>query len=312
VGYPFSTAALERHDALAVEASSFQLRFTDSFRPRVSILLNLAPDHLDWHGSFERYRDAKARIFANQGPGDTHVGNLDDAQAATVSRAAPCPVVWFREREPDPGEVGVAGDAILARGFGPARADVEVGPVPFDAPRFRADAAAATAACLAFGLGPGAVSAAVAAFDLPPHRGQEVGEIGGVRFLDDSKATNPHAALASLRGLEHVVLVAGGLSKGVDLSPLASAAPALDGVVAMGDAAAEIGRVFQGLVPVASAGSVDDAVERAYAMAQPDRTVVLAPACASQDMFVDYQDRGERFAAAVRRLAAVWRRSDAS
>jgi UDP-N-acetylmuramoylalanine--D-glutamate ligase len=312
VGYPFSTAALERHGALAVEASSFQLRFTIAFHPRVSILLNLAPDHLDWHGSFERYREAKARIFANQRAGDTHVGNRDDAQAADTSRAAPCPVLWFREREPDPGEVGVAGDLILARGFGQSGGDVEVGPASLDAPRFRADAAAATAACLAFGLSPEAMSTALASFDVPPHRGQRAGEVRGVRFLNDSKATNPHAALASLRGLEHVVLIAGGLSKGVDLSPLASAAEALDGVVAIGQAAPEIQRVFHGLVPVEAAGSVDEAVERAYAMATPNRTVLLAPACASQDMFVDYQDRGERFAAAVRDLAARIRRRDAN
>jgi UDP-N-acetylmuramoylalanine--D-glutamate ligase len=313
VGYPFSTAALEPFDALAVEASSFQLRFTDAFHPRVSILLNLAPDHLDWHGSFGAYAEAKARIFANQTGDDTHIGNADDAQAAAVSRTAGCRLVWFREEgEPAPGQVGVVDGRIVARGPAGGGEDIDLGRPAFGAPRFQADAAAAAAGALAFGLPPRAVSEAIASFDLLAHRGELVGRVETVKYLDDSKATNPHAALASLRGLEHVILIAGGLAKGVDLSPLAAAAPNLDGVVAIGEAAPSIAAVFDGLVPVALARSMEEAVRTAFEMARPDRTVVLAPACASMDMFRDYRDRGERFAAAVRDLASRSGRSHAN
>ena len=129
-------------------------------------------------------------------------------------------------------------------------------------------------------------------------------EAGSVRFVDDSKATNPHAALAAVEGLHDAVLIAGGLAKGVDLAPLASAAASLAGVVAIGEAAPEVARVFRGLVPVRMAGGMEEAVEAAFDMAPPDGTVILAPACASQDMFRDYRDRGERFAAAARARAS--------
>ena len=179
------------------------------------------------------------------------------------------------------------------------------------APRFLLDGAAAGAASLAFGLPAGAVREALCGFRPLPHRGEVVATVGMVKYLDDSKATNPHAALASVAGLQDVVLVAGGLAKGVDLSPLAAAAPRLHAVVAIGEAAPELGRVFHGLVPVVVEGSIERAVAAAHALASPDRTVVLAPACASQDMFADYGERGDRFAAAARALSEREERSHA-
>jgi len=125
-----------------------------------------------------------------------------------------------------------------------------------------------------------------------------------VTFVDDSKATNPHAALAALEGLHDAVLIAGGLAKGVDLAPLASAAPSLTAVVAIGEAAPAVADVFSDLVPVLRAQSMEAAVETAFSVAPQRGTVILAPACASQDMFRDYRDRGERFAAAARAVSA--------
>ncbi len=298
IGHPFSLAATAGHDALAVESSSFQLRFHRSFHPRVSVLLNLAPDHLDWHRSMEAYREAKRRIYALQGADDTHVGNLDDPHAAEVSRDAPCPKAWFRLGPPDRGQVGYEGAVLVARLAGRR----ELGSAPGPA-SLRADAAAAAAAAISFGLDPEAVGEAVTSFGPLPHRGSLVAEIDEVRFVDDSKASNPHAALAAIEGLRGAVLVAGGRSKGVDLSPLAAAIPSLAGVVAIGEAASELVAVFEGRVPVRTAGSMEEAVAEAAAMARPGGSVVLAPACASWDMFRDYRDRGERFAAAARALA---------
>jgi UDP-N-acetylmuramoylalanine--D-glutamate ligase len=306
IGHPFSLAAREDHDALAVEVSSFQLRFHHTFHPRVSVLLNLAPDHIDWHGSFDGYAAAKARIFELQGEGDTHVGNRDDEAAAKVSAGAPCHRVWFRLDGPGDGEVGYEGDQLTARLHG--------GPVALGSPRwggtgFRADAAAAAAAALELGLPPKAVGEGIGSVEPLPHRGRVVARAGLVRFVDDSKATNPHAALAALEGMSNAVLIAGGLAKRVDLSPLASATPALAAVVVLGEAAAEIAALFDAALPVRKAGSIEEAVEIAYALAPEDGTVILAPACASQDMFRDYRERGERFVAAAVRVAEQARRS---
>lgn len=297
IGHPFAVAAREGHDALAVEVSSFQLRFHHALRPRVSVLLNLAPDHLDWHGSLEAYAAAKARVFELQGPGDVHVGNAEDPASAALSRGAPCRVLWFRSGPPEPGEVGVADGVVLARAGGEV---VELGrPAPISA-GFVADCAAAAAAALAFGLEPPSIAAGIERMRPLPHRGEEVARVGGVRFVDDSKATNVHAALHAVRGKRDVVLIAGGMAKGVDLSPLRAATPSLAGVVAIGESAREVAAVFEGRVPVRMAGSIEEATRLAYAMAPEGGTVLLAPACASWDMFRDYTERGDRFAAAAR------------
>ena len=301
VGFPFSMAAREGSaDALAVEASSFQLRFQETLHPRVSVLLNLAPDHLDWHGSLDAYASAKARVYANQSGHDVHVGNRDDPAAARVSAAAPCEVRWFGGGHPhahDIREVGVSDGAVVA---GPQ----ELARPPSGGGAFLADAAAAAAAARAFGLSDRAIRIGLGSFAPLPHRGTVVSEVGSVRFVDDSKATNPHAALAALEGLSDAVLIAGGVAKGVDLSPLASAAPSLAGVVAIGEASSAIVAIFEGLTPVVRAGSMKDAVDLAARMVPSGGTVILAPACASQDMFRDYRDRGEQFAVAARSIGA--------
>jgi len=300
IGHAFSLAAREGHAALAVEASSFQLRFHHWLHPKVSVLLNVAPDHVDWHGSFERYAESKARVYELQDEDDVHIGNADDGRGAKISAAAPCRVAWFRMGSPGEGEVGFVGRELVARIDGEA----PLGVPGSDAAGFRADAAAAAAASLSFGLDPGAVAEGLRRMRPLPHRGEEVARVGSVAFLDDSKATNVHAALHALAGRRGVVLIAGGMAKGADLSPLAEATPALVGVVAMGEAAPEIAMLFEGRVPVSKAGSIEEAVREAFELAPPaGGTVLLAPACASWDMFRDYVERGERFAEAARRLA---------
>jgi UDP-N-acetylmuramoylalanine--D-glutamate ligase len=299
IGHPFSVAAREAHETLVVEASSFQLRFHHWFHPQVSVLLNVASDHLDWHGSIESYAGSKARVFELQTADEWHVGNADDPAAAAVSCGALCRLVWFRRGVPGDGEVGFEGGDMVARMDGEER----LGRPPFDSAGFCADAAAAAAAGLAFGLKAAAVAEGMRAMHLLPHRGQEVARVNGVAFLDDSKATNVHAALHALEGRTNVVLIAGGRSKGVDLTPLAAATPSLAGVIAIGEAASEIIAVFEGRVPVRAADSIEEAVRTARDLAPPGGTVLLAPACASWDMFRDYGERGERFAAAASELA---------
>jgi UDP-N-acetylmuramoylalanine--D-glutamate ligase len=300
VGYPFSAAVAGGSDALAVEASSFQLRFTKSLHPRVSVVLNVAPDHLDWHGSFDAYAEAKARIYLRQGPGDVHVGNGDDPTAARISASAPCEVRWFREGPPEDGQIGVEGGAIVTRH---ASRRAELGRPRTPSRAFLSDVAAAAMVGLSFGLSVEAVAGVVASAQPGPHRGAEVARLGSVAFVDDSKATNPHAAMAALQDRNDVVLIAGGAAKGVDLAPLAAAADRLAAVVALGQAAGQLVEVFDGLVPVRTVLTIEDAVWTAADLAPEGGTVLLAPACASTDMFRDYGERGDRFADAARRLA---------
>jgi UDP-N-acetylmuramoylalanine--D-glutamate ligase len=303
IGRPFPEAAREDHDVLVVEASSFQLTEQTSFHPRVSVLLNLAPDHLDWHGSFTAYAEAKARIFALQGSGDVHIGNLDDEDAAAMSRRAPCRIGWFTlDGLPEDGPAAAyGGDGLTGRAAG----IVDLGNPASDGPAIRADAAACAAACLAFGLASGAIREGLAGFRPARHRGEEVAVVDGVRFIDNSKATNVHAALAAIEGVEDAVLVAGGRAKGIDLSPLAQTASRLRAVVAIGEAAPQVVEVFDGRVPVSAAASIEDAVREAFVRARPAGIVLLAPACASWDQFTDYAERGDRFAAAARALGEV-------
>lgn len=296
IGHPFPTAAREPHEVLVVESSSFQLHLQRSFHPRVSVLLNLAPDHLDWHGSFEAYANAKARVFANQTPEDVHVGARDDEAAAAVSRGAPCGVRWFTSGEPRPGEVGYEAGDLVADGT------LRIASPTPGSVALRADAAAAAAACLAFGIDARSIETGLRSFVPARHRGETVATAGGVEFVDDSKATNPHAAAAAVGDLTDVVLIAGGRAKGVDLAPLGALAPHLAGVVAIGEAADEVVATFQGTVATRKAGSIEEAVRTAFEAAPSGGTVLLAPACASWDMFRDYEERGERFAAEARRI----------
>lgn len=301
IGHPFPTAARAGHEVLVVEVSSFQLALQDSFHPQVSVLLNVAPDHLDWHGDETSYAAAKTRVYANQSGRDVHVGNRDDETGARLSALSPCATTWFRLDEPAPGEVGYVGDELVARLTGEAR----LGPIDSERAGYRADAAAAAAAALAFGAAPSAVAAGLAAFTPARHRGETVAEVGGIRFLDNSKATNVHAALAAIDGVRDAVLIAGGRAKGQDLSPLGTRAEGLAGVVAIGESADDVVRIFEGRTPVRRATSIEEATRAAFEMAPARGVVLLAPACASWDMFRDYTERGDRFAAAARALAEV-------
>ena len=300
IGRPFPTAALERHDVLVVEASSFQLADQESLHPRVSVLLNLAPDHLDWHGSFESYVEAKRRIYARQtAAGDVHVGDRDDVIAARVSSEAPCRVVWFRSDDPGPDEVGYRDGTLLAM----LTQREELGEIDGERAGYRADAAAAAAAALAYGVEAPAVRDGLASFAPERHRGESVAEADGVRFIDNSKATNVHAAMAAIDGVRDAVLIAGGRAKGQDLSPLVTRARRLAAVVVLGESADVLARLFDGLVVVRRAGSIEEATETAFELAPRPGVVLLAPACASWDQFHDYRERGERFAAAARSVA---------
>jgi UDP-N-acetylmuramoylalanine--D-glutamate ligase len=305
----------EPYQVLAVELSSFQLHWSSSLRPFAAVVLNVAAHHLDWHGDVEAYARAKGRIYA---PGTVAICNADDARSCELAAAAPGParVVAFRLGAPGAGELGVDGDVLLDRAFGAPAGVVlaDVADVRPAVPHNVADALAAAALARAYGVPPAGVRAGLAAFQPEPHRMSLVARIGGVDYVDDSKASNPHAAAASIAAYPSVVWIAGGLFRGADgdIDLLVGAAgPRLRGAVLLGADRDVIRRSLARHapdVPVVEAigtdtGVMDHVVAEAARLARPGDTVLLAPAAQSFDMFRDYPERGDAFAKAVARLA---------
>jgi UDP-N-acetylmuramoylalanine--D-glutamate ligase len=326
VGTPILEAVMDPQpfDAIAVELSSFQLHWSDSIRPQASACLNVAPDHVDWHGSYDAYLAAKGKVY--QGTEIACIYNVDDPQTERLVEEADvqegCRAVGFTLGTPAPSMLGVVGDVLADRAFVEQRrhaaaelASVEDlrGDAPDVAPHLVANALAAAALARAHGVEAGAVRAGLRAFRPEAHRIAHVATIDDVRYVDDSKATNPHAAAASLTAYEHVVWVAGGLLKGADVDDLVrTAAGRLRAVVLMGRDRAAIADALARHAPdvpvvdVADTdtGAMDRVVTEAASLAQPGDVVLLAPAAASMDMFVNYGARGDAFAEAVLRRAA--------
>lgn len=298
IGFPLVDAAVEDREVIVAELSSFQLRHVVSFSSPVAVLLNIAHDHLDWHGSFDAYLAAKARLFERQEPQDWAIHH-DDERCSQVAAGSGGSRVAFTAGPPPSGGAGVADGAIVV----PRGAVVDVGALRARGKPAIANAVAAAAAAAAFGAPLEPVGRALAGFEPLPHRMELVATVGGVSFVNDSKATNPHAVLAALEGADRVVLIAGGRNKGLDLSVLTVAAGAVRAVVAIGEAGPAIADLFAAEgVAAERAGSMDEAVARAAALGEPGDTVLLSPGCASFDMFADYKARGEAFRAAVKRL----------
>lgn len=304
---------------LAVELSSFQLFWAPSVRPAAGVVLNIAEDHLDWHGGMAGYTESKARALT----GDVAVVGLDDERAAALASTSPAAtVVGFRLGSPAPGELGVIAHQLVDNAFGDSVPLLPLDEVVPAGPAGRMDALAAAALARAIGVHADAVAAGLRTYQLGPHRAAVVAEIDGVTFVDDSKATNPHAARSSLLAYERVVWIAGGLLKGASVEELVEeVAPRLVAAIVIGRDGAQIADAVARHapdVPVVTFPSGDDAgvtpvtedaevvmrsvVREAARLAEPGDAVLLAPAAASLDMFVDYGHRGRSFADAVSAL----------
>jgi UDP-N-acetylmuramoylalanine--D-glutamate ligase len=326
VGTPLLEAVLhpDPYDVLAVELSSFQLHWQRSIAPVASACLNFAPDHVDWHGSLEEYRLAKAKVYA--GTQIACVYNVQDPATEQMVMDADvvqgCRAIGFTLGLPGPSMLGLVDDVLADRAFVEQRktsaaelatlADLRRDSATV-APHNVANALAAAALARAYGVGPLSVRDGLRAFVPDPHRIAEVATVRGVRFVDDSKATNPHAAGASLAAFEHVVWIAGGLLKGADVDALVhSVAGRLRGVVLIGADREQIARALMRHapdvpvvdVPDTDTGVMDLVVARAGDLARPGDVVLLAPAGASMDMFANYGARGDAFAEAVHRHAS--------
>ncbi|CAB4626553.1 unannotated protein [freshwater metagenome] len=308
-------------EVLVVELSSFQLHYLESIEPFSSVVLNIANDHLDWHGGFEPYRAAKGRIYSKTKVACVY--NLEDpvteqlVEAAEVQDGARA--VGFGLGTPARSNVGYVEDLLVDRAFLEERADKALEIASLQdlssfgvlTPHLLSNIAAATALARSYGVPPAACRKALREFEISPHRIQLIAEVTGVRYINDSKATNAHAAAASLRSFESVVWILGGLLKGADISDLIGQfAPRLRGAVVIGVDRVAIKQAFAELAPsvpvieIEGSGEVmSQAVSSAASLASPGDVVLLAPAAASMDQFKNYQDRGESFAKAVHNLS---------
>jgi UDP-N-acetylmuramoylalanine--D-glutamate ligase len=337
IGSPVLDALREPADLLAVELSSFQLHWAPSVRPEAGVVLNIAEDHLDWHSDLADYTAAKARVLT----GRVAVVGLDDPRAAALLSATDAPVrVGFRLGQPAVGELGVRDGMLVDRAFSDAvpngSALAAVSSIPVPGPVGVLDALAAAALARSVGVPAEAVADALATFRVGRHRAEVVAVVDQISYVDDSKATNPHAAEASVLAYPRVVWIAGGLLKGASvLETVARIAPRLVGAVLIGRDRAEVAEALSRHapdVPVVQVVTGEDAVMHATAespvtyvakvvpssdetvgtrvmnaavaaardLARPGDTVLLAPAGASFDQFSGYADRGDAFAAAVR------------
>lgn len=325
VGTPVMEAVLdpEPYDVVVLELSSFQLHWSHSLRLHSAAVLNVEADHVAWHGSMDEYRAAKAKIYH----GITHscVYNVQDpaterlVEEADVTEGARA--IGFTLGMPGRSMVGMVEDLLVDRAFVEQRATsalelATVADVRPPAPHNVANALAAAALARSLGVPATAVRDGLRTFTPGAHRIADVAEIAGVRWVDDSKATNPHAALASLRAYESVVWIAGGQAKGTEFFDLVKTAhERLRGVVLLGVDRAVIAEALARHAPevpvitieTEDTGTMARVVEAAASLAHSGDVVLLAPGCASQDMFVDYAARGEAFAAAVRNRAETSR-----
>jgi UDP-N-acetylmuramoylalanine--D-glutamate ligase len=299
IGAPLSEFADQVYDALVVELSSFQLRFTETFHPMAAVVTNVAPDHLDWHGSLYAYRQAKARVFANQTSSDLLVYDIDDRGATELVEGAPSRLYPISGHHLPAGGGGVEDGVLRVMDM-----VVDVADLKAQDPIHLANIACAAALAQEAGATPAGVIEAALGFTPGNHRRRVVAEIGGVVWVNDSKATNTHSALASIANYDSVLLIAGGLAKGQDVSPLA-AEPNVRLVIGIGEAGPTVVEAAgdRGVL----AGDIDSAVETAARHARPGDTVLLAPACASFDQFGSYAERGDRFAALVAALERISR-----
>lgn len=298
---------------IVAEVSSFQLALTHRFKPRVAILLNITPDHIDWHGSLKAYAADKARVFSNMGPGDTAIVDVDDpgsapyAQVLAPSGASVVPV--SRARVPL-GGAGLDDEWLTLDDRGTPRPLLRVGDLKIRGIHNVSNALAAAAAVHALGVAPDVIAEALALFEPIAHRLEPVGVIDEVEYVNDSKATNPGATLMALTAFPDrpIVLLLGGRNKGNDFAEIEQGLAGCRTVFAFGEAGDEIaGALASSEVPVRRVSTMLDALAQARELAAPGDVVLLSPACASFDEFSGYAERGRVFSSAVLELEELAR-----
>jgi UDP-N-acetylmuramoylalanine--D-glutamate ligase len=294
---------LRRDDWVVLELSSFQLESITTPRLQIGVVLNVTPDHLDRHKSFERYVDIKARAVGFMKPEDHAVLNVDDPACAAMRARTAGQVIAFGLHQPVDGGVTLADGWITIAQAGADRRVLPAADVPLPGEHNLSNVMAAVGAGYAAGVDVERMANAVRQFKAVEHRLEPIGTFNRVRWYNDSKATNPDSTYKALAAFsEPIILIAGGRNKGIEIEPLARAiAQRVAALVTMGETGEELARRARdaGLKRVERASDLADAVRKAAALAPPGSVVLLSPAFTSYDMFRDYEDRGRRFKATV-------------
>jgi UDP-N-acetylmuramoylalanine--D-glutamate ligase len=321
IGYPLTRAVDEQagYDWLLTEVSSFQLFYIVDFAPRIAVILNITDDHFDWHRDFEEYLRSKALIWKNQEADDWLVCNLDDPGSVRSAEGAPSRLLYY-SKVPDPRSAVYVDAGVVKSRFGLRGREVpeEVGvmradEIPLPGKHNLENALAAVSVGLLLGVTPKGIREALVGFQGLPHRLQLVAEVGGVKFYDDSKATNPDAALKAVETFDNpLVLILGGRNKGLSFDLLARTIASrwelgmVRGVVLMGEAAAELAESLgacTGGMKIYEVKDMGEAVGTAREIAHAGDVVLLTPACASFDQYGSYAERGDHFQELVKGLS---------
>ncbi|HEV8586354.1 MAG TPA: UDP-N-acetylmuramoyl-L-alanine--D-glutamate ligase [Methylomirabilota bacterium] len=307
IGTPLAARALDfpAGGLVVAEVSSFQLETIETFQPRVAAVLNVTPDHLDRHRTFARYLEAKARIFMNQTEQDCAVLNWDDEAARALAPRTRAHVLWFSRQRPLEHGVFVRDGVIVAKLNGHADEICPLSEIQLRGAHNVENVLAATACALWTGIGVEAIRRAVGRFRAVAHRIEFVRDVAGVQFYNDSKGTNVASTVKALESFsERIVLIAGGKGKGQDFVPLADAARGRVGhAVVIGEDGGKIAAALaEAGIGVSAAPTLASAIQAARAAAQPGDVVLLSPACASFDMFDNYEHRGDSFKKLVEEL----------
>jgi UDP-N-acetylmuramoylalanine--D-glutamate ligase len=293
------------HTVTVLEVSSFQLETIQTFHPKVAIILNVTPDHLDRHRTFAAYTDAKARIFENQDTHDFAVLNADDATCVELARRTKAPVFWFSRKKEVAQGASVSAGRIFFRDASTRREVLLASEIPLKGSHNVENALAAVCVGMLMGCAPEKIAHAVRDFKAVEHRLEYVATIRGVEYYNDSKATNVDATIKALESFpSHIHIILGGKDKGSDYTVLNDLLrQRVSRVYTIGAAAGKIESHIKGAAEVVHAETLDNAVRRAAAVAQPGDIVLLAPACASFDQFQNYEHRGRVFKEVVKSLA---------
>lgn len=312
IGSPFSAVAdhIPSEGIAVVEVSSFQLESIDQFRPEVSVMLNLSPDHLDRHGGYDAYVAAKARIFENQDESDVAVLNGDDQGVMALAEKIRSRIVPFSVRKRLDEGVYLSQGALVAHLSGLAEQVCAVEEIRLPGPHNLSNVAAALAVAETFDVDPAHFREALRDFSGVEHRLEWVAEVGGVTFVNDSKATNVVSVQCGLQSFQGpIILIAGGREKGTDFTPLRQlVAERVKLLILIGEATPKLKRALGGVVETVEAESMEEAVNRGFGAAQKGDCILLSPACASFDMYQNFEERGARFKEAVHHIATRDRR----